>query len=89
MKKEMDIFEPPKMQNNYESYTMERVTSINGGSDPLEFRITGSGKDYMSLRKHYLVLDVQILTSAAEDYLKLTKRHQLTTLFIRFGMISK
>ena len=64
MKKEMDIFEQPKMQNNYESYTMEKVTSINGGSDPLEFRLTGSGKDYMSLRKHYIVLDVQLLTSA-------------------------
>jgi len=63
MKRELDLFEPPRMQNNYEGYTVERVTSINGGSDPLEFRLNGSGNDYMALRQHYLVLHVRLLSA--------------------------
>ena len=61
MKKELDFFPNIAMQVNYADFKLERVSSINGGTDPLEFKVNGSGEDYIWPTEHYLLLHVQIL----------------------------
>ena len=47
MKKELDIFPNITMQVNHADFKLERISSINGGTDPLEFKVNGSGEDYI------------------------------------------
>ena len=63
MKKELDLFQNVSMQTNYAGFKLERISSINGGTDPLEFKLNGSGEDYVWPLHHYLLLQVQILNA--------------------------
>ena len=63
MKKELDLFQNICMQSNYAGFKLERTSSINGGTDPLEFKLNGSGEDYIWPLQHYLLLQVQILNT--------------------------
>ena len=60
VKRELDVFERQHQQINYENCKVEKVLPINGATDPLEFKITGSGEDYIWPKIHYLLLHVKV-----------------------------
>ncbi len=63
LKKELDLFQALSMQSNYDGFKLEKTSSINGGTDPLEFKLNGSEQDYVWPLHHYLLLHVQIKNS--------------------------
>lgn len=67
VKRELDLFERVRMQTNYDSYRWEKIDPINGGTDPLEFHIGGSGEDYVWPSMHYLLLRVKVTQANGND----------------------
>lgn len=60
VKRELDLFETVHKQVNYAGYKWEEIFPVNGGTDPLEFKMTGSGEDYVWPVMHYLKLNAKI-----------------------------
>ncbi|MDP7166050.1 MAG: hypothetical protein QF667_04445 [Candidatus Marinimicrobia bacterium] len=67
VKRELDLFETIKMQINYDHFRLEKISPLNGGTDPLEFHINGSGEDYIWPQMHYLHLWIKITQNGGEN----------------------
>ncbi len=69
VKRELDLFESSRMQINYDHFRWERISPINGCTDPLEFHITGSGDNYIWPQMHYLHLWLKITQNNGDNLL--------------------
>ena len=67
VKRELDIFQRQHQQINFDTYKVEKILPVNACTDPLEFKITGSGEDYIWPKIHYLLLHVKLTKKDGSD----------------------